>query len=182
TICTNQRMHLFGEIVDGRMRLNEFGEIVVAEWLKTPTIRAEIELDEWVVMPNHFHAIVCIRRGDRPVAPTVAPPPRPVARPGAANHAAHGPRPKSIGAMIAGFKSGVTTCINTKRGSPGAKVWQRGYYEHIIRDNESMGRIREYITMNPMKWGSDRENNQRQAETPGRSSFRVAEEAAPWET
>ncbi|MCI5132030.1 MAG: hypothetical protein D3904_11025 [Candidatus Electrothrix sp. EH2] len=60
TICTHERKCLFGEITDGKMRLNDARRIVTEEWLKTPVIRAEIELDEWVVMPNHFHGIAVI--------------------------------------------------------------------------------------------------------------------------
>src|SRR5690606_8382257 len=60
TICTHQREHLFGEIVDGEMKLNEFGQIAHEEWHKTALIRGEIDLDEFVIMPNHFHGIVII--------------------------------------------------------------------------------------------------------------------------
>lgn len=78
TICDQNRECLFGEIVDGVMRLNHMGKIVADEWVKTAKIRNEIELDEWVVMPNHFHGILVIAHsgaiigctGDRPVAPT----------------------------------------------------------------------------------------------------------------
>ncbi|MBC7359126.1 MAG: hypothetical protein H5U10_11370 [Desulfacinum sp.] len=83
TLCTHGRACVFGEIVDGQMRLNDAGRIVADEWMKTAFIRNEIALDEWVVMPNHFHGIVWICRidgvddaccrGDRPVAPTTSP-------------------------------------------------------------------------------------------------------------
>jgi REP element-mobilizing transposase RayT len=70
TVCTHDRLCLFGEIADRRMALNDTGKIVANEWMKSGEIRDEIELGEWVVMPNHFHGIVMIRTGDRPVAPT----------------------------------------------------------------------------------------------------------------
>ena len=72
TLCCKNRECLFGEIVDHKMILNDFGRIVHDEWMRSATIRKEIELDEFIVMPNHFHAIVLIHdcRGDRPVAPT----------------------------------------------------------------------------------------------------------------
>jgi len=127
TICTNGRECLFGQIIDGEMCLNALGEIVRDEWEKSAAIRAEIEIREYVIMPNHIHAIVMIRwgdplrgqagRGDWPVAPTED---RPAAR-----VRPNGPDPKSIGALIAGFKSGVTTRINQYRQTPGAPVWQR---------------------------------------------------------
>ena len=158
TVCTHGRECLFGQIIDGEMRLNALGEIVRAEWEKSASMRAEIEIREYVIIPNHFHAIVVIRwgdplrgqagrgdgRGDRPVARTEESPVAP-----------HGPDPKSIGALIAGFKSAVTTRINQYRQTPGAPVWQRNYYEHIIRDEQSYQNIAAYILNNPQQWETD---------------------------
>jgi hypothetical protein len=112
TIVTKGRVCLFGEVINGEMQLNDFGRIVHEEWFRSTVIRHEIELDmdEFVVMPNHIHGIVWINddrgRGDRPVAPT-----KPV-----------GPPPKSIGAFVAGLKSSVTKRINVLRNTPGASV------------------------------------------------------------
>lgn len=156
TVCAQNREYLFGEIADGEMRLNDAGKIVRNEWLRTGDIRSNVELDVFVVMPNHFHAIVCLsnepRRGDRPVAPTI----RDMVAPTMAGPT--GPTPGSIGAIMAGFKSITTKRINEMRNTPGAPVWQRNYYEHIIRDGESLNKIREYIVNNPMQWAFDREN------------------------
>ena len=145
TICTHRHTYLFGNIVDGEMQLNDVGKIAVDEWLQTPVIRNEIELDEWVVMPNHLHAIVIIKRtddrhcrGDRPVAPTTR------------------LQPGSIGAMIAGFKSSVTKRINALHRTPGAKVWQRNYWERIIRSEPELNGRRLYIRNNPVRWEMDR--------------------------
>lgn len=140
-ICAQNRECLFGDIVDGKMVLNDAGKIVAGEWMKSGEIRDEIESGEWVVMPNHFHGIVMIRRGDRPVAPTMP-----------------GPRPKSIGSLMSGFKPAVTKRINEIRNTPDVKLWQRNYYEHVIRNDDELNRIREYIANNPMKWEMDREN------------------------
>lgn len=145
TICTQDGECLFGEIGDGAMRLNDAGKIVAAEWLNTAEIRAEIELDEWVIMPNHVHGILVIsgrgdrpvHKGDRPVAPT-------------------GPKARSIGAVMAGFKSVVTKRVNELRRTPGAKLWQRNYWEHIVRDEIDLHRIREYISNNPGRWEMDK--------------------------
>jgi len=153
TICAHERRCIFGKIVDGEMRLNELGEIVHDEWEKTSVLRANVDLGAFVVMPNHFHAIVYIveddlvkatlsrstRRGDRPVAPTEA----------------RGPSPRSIGAIMAGFKSAVTTRINTIRKSPREPVWQRNYYEHVIRDDKEYLAIEGYIENNPANWVKD---------------------------
>jgi len=164
TICAHGRECLFGEIEDSEMQLNDCGQIVAAEWIRSAEVRAEIELGEYVVMPNHFHGIAIITEeddrcrgdrpvaldgfgrcmgdqcgGDRPVAPTVP-----------------GPRPESIGAMMAGFKSAVSKRINAIRDTPGVTVWQRNYYEHIIRDEADYRRVAEYISTNPQRWVEDK--------------------------
>lgn len=132
------------------MQLNEIGNIVANEWLKSAEIRNEIILDEWIVMPNHFHGIVTIaennpRKGDRPVAPTTSVQPT-------------GPKPKSIGALMAGFKCAVTKNKNLIQGTPGKKLWQRNYWEHIIRNSKELNQIRKYIKENPINWEQDRLN------------------------
>jgi putative transposase len=73
-------------------------------------------------------------------------------------HAAIGPRPRSIGAIMAGFKAAVTKRINVRRGTPGVFVWQRNYHEHIIRNDAELARIQRYIQENPQQWSLDREN------------------------
>ncbi|MBW7996547.1 MAG: transposase [Candidatus Glassbacteria bacterium] len=150
TVCTHVRKRVFGEIVDGRMSLNEFGLIVVEEWKKTPAIREEVGIDTFAVMPNHLHGIVIIEelvegancRGVRPDARITV----------------TGPAPKSLGSLINGFKAAVTRQVNFLRHTPGAPLWQRGFYEHVIRDNDSINLIREYIINNPARWSIDREN------------------------
>ena len=122
TLCTYKRQLIFGKIENGSMILNESGKIVCDEWVRSTEIRNEISLGEFVVMPNHIHGIVIInghpRRGDRPVAPTgmsVAPTGMPVAPTGMVTMGdgkPNGPKSGSIGAMIAGYKSAVTTKIN----------------------------------------------------------------------
>ena len=145
TICTQHRECLFGEIVDGRARLNAPGEVVAAEWSRSARIRREIELDSFVVMPNHVHGIVVIRdvgaHGRAPLLPS--PPYRP---------------PRSLGSFVAGFKSAATKRINAIRGTPGLPVWQRNYYEHVIRNEDDLDRVRRYIAENPLRWEEDPEN------------------------
>lgn len=146
-----RRAWLFGEIVDGEMRLNDIGEIARDEWLVTPAIRPEIALDEFVIMPNHVHAIITIMDNDngfvgaqRRCAPTHTP--------------KTNVQPGSIGAVIRAYKSAVTTRINQSRGTPGAPVWQRNYWEHIVRDAVELSRIRQYIHNNPVQWEMDIKN------------------------
>lgn len=142
TMCVQNRVCLFGEIENGKMVLNEAGRIVYDEWVKSAELRNEIKLDEFVVMPNHLHGIIMITepacKGDRRVAPTT-----------------NGPKPNSIGAMIAGFKSAAAKRINCLRRTPGVPVWQRNYYEHIIRNEDELNRVREYIINNPLNWHLD---------------------------
>jgi REP element-mobilizing transposase RayT len=147
TICTQDRACLFGEIANGEMRLNDAGRMVVEEWIKTAEIRIEIESGEYVAMPNHFHAILWISDGGRGTArraPTVERFGKPVAG--------------SIPTIIRSFKSAVTKRINESRNTPGMLVWQRNYYEHIIRNDESLNHIRQYIADNPANWETDNEN------------------------
>jgi putative transposase len=166
TICAHNRECLFGEILgscsvgagftpappmSARMELNEFGVIVRDEWIKSAAIRSEIELDEFVVMPNHFHGIVFLRRGDRLVAHNGDRPVAPTGR-------QPGPQTRSVGALMAGYKSAVTKRINENRRTSGMPVWQRNYYEHVIRNDEELNGIREYIMNNPLNWDLD-ENN-----------------------
>lgn len=150
TICMNNRKCIFGDIINGKIKLNKFGDIVEREWIKSSIIRDEISLDEWVIMPNHFHGIVNIKghnkhMGDPPVAPTTSGKP-------------NGPNAHSIGSLVAGFKSSVTTRINKILGTPGKKLWQRNYWEHIIRNEQELNRIRLYIIENPQNWQQDRLN------------------------
>lgn len=149
TLCVQHRDCLLGEIVDGQVVLSELGQIVADEWERSPHIRQEIELDEWVVMPNHFHAIIRIINpveynrslmlGQQPLTPTgdLGEGDRPKMR------------PKSISSLMAGFKSITTARINTLRQTPGVKVWQHNYYDSIIRSERGLERIREYIRNNP---------------------------------
>ena len=143
TICTYNREFLFGNIIDGTMRLNEFGLLVESEWLKTAEIRGNVSLDEYVVMPNHIHGIIIInRRGMGHRAPT--------------KESFGKPLPGSIPTIIRSFESTVTKQINKIRRTPGSPIWQRNYYEHVIRDEEELGAIRRYINENPLNWDLDR--------------------------
>ena len=153
TLCTYQMRSLFGEVKNGRMYLNRLGQIVESEWRKTALLRSEIDLGDFGVMPNHLHGLVVITMSRQEKTLAV-----PVGR------GAHGRAPlrrqsRGLGALIAGFKSATTRHINQTRSTLGSAVWQRNYYEHIIRDEEDSARIRYYILMNPMLWRLDRYNN-----------------------
>ena len=163
---------------DGGKQKNDFGKIVDYHWRKLPNHFNHIEMDEYRVMPNHFHGIVHIVRWpdgchqsvgamhsreqfidqqnslinndqntnegnftNRNASPLRGP---------------HGTLPGSLSAIIQNFLSVTTRKINRIRQTPGAKLWQRNYYEHIIRNDMDLQRIREYINNNPLNWESDK--------------------------
>ena len=146
TICTYDKSCVFGHIVEGQMQLNECGQVVQEQWISTAKVRPNVELGDFVIMPNHLHAILIVGPAvgaTRRVAPTN--PPR-------------GPARGSLGAIIGQFKSMTTKRVNLRRGTPGSILWQRNYYEHVIRNEKSLNAIREYICRNPLSWASDAEN------------------------
>jgi REP element-mobilizing transposase RayT len=160
TIVTYQRQHVFGVVVNGVMHLNELGQIAHDEWFKTALLRPYVELfeDEFVVMPNHAHGIIWIEHGDggdtaalvgarRRRAPTVEQFGKPI--------------PQSIPTIVRAYKSAVTYAVNALQDQRGAVLWQRNYYEHIIRDEKDLQAKRDYILSNPLNWEDDDENIKR---------------------
>ncbi|MDP2885287.1 MAG: transposase [Ignavibacteria bacterium] len=143
TICTKDREHILGKIEAGRMLLNGFGEIVALCWMDLPNHYPGVQADQFVVMPNHVHGIIVITErnlvgeGSEP-SPTT--------------------RRHPLSEIVRSFKTFSARRINECRGTPGLSVWQRNYYEHIIRDERSLERIRVYIVSNPERWVAD-ENN-----------------------
>ena len=140
TLCTFSRAFLFGNIVDDEMELNCAGRIAHEEWLRSSEVRSNVQLDTFQIMPNHFHAIVIITHA-LPDNINV----------GAHSRAPLSRQPKSLGSLIAGFKSAATKQINQLRGTPGVPVWQRNYYERVIRNERELEAIRQYIVDNPAK-------------------------------
>ena len=159
TLCAHERACLFGAIVDGAMRLNGYGEVVREEWLRTAALHSHVELDAFVVMPNHMHGIIIIT-GDTVGARCIVPLPPPQ------TESFGKPVPGSIPTLIRLFKAAATRRINHLRGTPGAPVWQRNYYEHIVRSEDGLRRIREYISTNPIRWDDDPENPARRVAWP----------------
>jgi putative transposase len=150
TIVAWRREMLFGDVVDGEVILNEWGEIVREEWERTAIVRANVELGEYVVMPNHVHGILIFV--DDGVEVTHV---------GATRRVAPTLQPNSLGAVIGQFKSIVTKRINRLQNVAGRPVWQRNYYEHIIRNDLEWENIHRYIESNPSMWAEDEENPNR---------------------
>ncbi|MBM3155874.1 MAG: transposase [Chloroflexi bacterium] len=145
TICTYDKECLFGKVTNGEMVLNEYGKVVEEEWYRSGKIRHEIELDAFIVMPNHIHGVVTIV-GAQGLAPLQH------------DHAHLQRKPRSLSTFVTGFKSAVTIRVNELRGTLCEPVWQRNYYEHVIRNEHDLNDIREYIVNNAQKWDSDSEN------------------------
>jgi REP element-mobilizing transposase RayT len=157
TICCQDRAQLFGEIMNGEMILNECGEIAENCWLEIPNHFPNVELHEYVIMPNHVHGIIEIKF--KSIIPTVIPS---VASVGANNHSPLRtvkrslPRSpsKTIGSIVRGFKIGVTKWM--RQYTNVYDVWQRNYYDNIIRNEQSYQRIANYIQNNPKNWKEDK--------------------------
>lgn len=149
TICVAERTCIFGEIYNGEMRLNQNGRVVSEQWSGLPTHYPFISLDEFVIMPNHVHGIIQINDINQPSV-------------GAGFQPAHGAdstKPHhGLPEIIRGFKTYSARYINELQGTKGTPVWQRNFYEHVIRSETSLNAIRKYILENPLKWDEDPEN------------------------
>jgi putative transposase len=148
TICSWEKECLFGAIKDGEMLFNEFGDIVMKCWEAIPNHFPHIKTDEFIIMPNHIHGIMFMV-GARHAVPLQT-----------IDERFAKPVSGSLATIIRSFKSAVTKSINIFRNTPGTPIWQRNYYDHIIRDNKELQAIREYIRYNPLKWNEDEENTE----------------------
>jgi len=165
TICTQDRSCLFGDVVAGAMCLNKAGQMVTALWDGIAARFPGVEIDQFVVMPNHLHGIVVLpdvgatasgattRRATTRVAPTDS------AIVGAPLVGA----PARLGDVVGAFKSMATVGYISGVKAEGwpefrGRLWQRNYYEHVIRDETALDRIRSYIEDNPARWEFDDEN------------------------
>jgi putative transposase len=155
TIVTWHRECLFGEIQNGEIKLNQRGEIVQREWLNLPERLSYVELGTSVVMPNHFHGILFIHER---VGATRLDKMRNQPENSAGSPLPNGPKPASLGAIIAQFKSNATKRIWKIPELKNIHIWQRNYYEHVIRDKKDLKNKADYIEANPMLWHQDDEN------------------------
>jgi len=162
TVTVPNRESLFGNIANGEIRLNNAGKMVSAVWATLPEQFPDIESNIYVVMPNHFHGIITIVRaslvGARPKVDIED------IDSASKTRAGTRPAPTDLGNVIGAFKS-ITTVQYVhgvkELGWPpfSLRLWQRNYYEHVIRDEDSLQRVQEYILTNPARWHLDRENS-----------------------
>ena len=169
TICTHNRAYLFGEIKNGEMILNDMGKIANQCWLEIPNHFPNTILHEYIIMPNHIHGIVQLV-GAKNFSPEITYPTPEITYPtpeithptpenscntnvAKKNSPLRSPS-KTIGSVVRGFKIGVTKWI--RQNTNIYNVWQRNYYEHIIRNDQSYQTILDYIVNNPKKWNDDK--------------------------
>ncbi len=170
TICVRNHELLFGNIIDNKMALFDAGKIIKKFWLEIPQHFDNVELDEFIIMPNHIHGIIIIinncNRRDEAMPRLYTRNNTPADTPANGKSAYAGkypqmsiisPPPKSLPVIIGSFKSISTKTINQKIPNMNF-AWQTRYYEHIIRDEKSLNKIRQYIINNPVKWQTDRNN------------------------
>lgn len=136
TMCANRRKCIFGTINRGRIELSELGRIADRYWSQIPAHFKDVVVDSYIVMPNHAHVIIQILEGE------------------------NGTRfedlvPPSLGRIVAYYKYGSTKNINLARGNSDKQIWQRNYYDHIIRGDAELNVYRKYIVENPLKWDLD---------------------------
>jgi len=152
TVCTWQKECIFGEVVNGVMMPNEYGRVVSSHWNEIPRHYDVAGCDQFVVMPNHFHGIVMIDDGN--VGAIHELPLHNLS--GIENRIVR--RRMSLPRIVGRFKMNVSKQINTTRNTPGRPLWQRNYFEHIIRSEDELRRIRQYIAENPFRWAEDGDN------------------------
>ena len=145
TVCTHNRACLFGDEVRGEIRLNGAGRLVQSVWGGLPDHYPYIDMDAFVIMPNHVHGIVWLKGSDNVGATGAGLKPAPTVR--------HG-----LPEIVRAFKTFSARQINAMRSTFGISVWQRNYFEHIIRNDETLQLIRKYIADNPARWAEDVEN------------------------
>ncbi len=153
TIATYQRICIFGEVFNSAIRLNPYGNIAFEQWIRLAKRFRQSDFSTFVIMPNHLHGIICIARGAGEESHTddvQITPLRPYLVPNVI--------PGSLGAIVRAYKAAVTYRINAMRGFTNPPVWQRNYYDHIIRNEKDYESIWNYIESNPRKWMDDRLN------------------------
>lgn len=148
TMCTFQNVCSFGHIRDCQMRKNDLGKIVCEEWLNIARSRKNVQLDQFVLMPNHLHGLIIIT--DRSLERS-----HERIQPARKDRSSTTIKAGSLGAIIGQFKASVTRRARLANIVGSERIWQRNYFEHIVRNEESMNEIRRYIEENPARWHID---------------------------
>jgi len=152
TICTKDKECLFGNIIEGKMQCNNYAERAVEYWQTIPRHFSDTGIDEFVFMPNHMHGIIFIYQNDCRGEVSSPIPTKISTIKGGETPPLQKP---TSGQIVAYFKYLSTKSINIIRNTPSVPLWQRNYYEHIMRDEPELNKIREYISNNPLNWKHD---------------------------
>jgi len=153
TIVSHNRLSIFGEIVSGEVQLNQIGDIVERCWKDIPLHFPDVSLEAYVIMPNHHHGIVKINENQNVGTMSET---SPFLTKGQ-DFIPKGSSPRSLGAIIGSFKSATTKQVHRFGLTNHKTIWQRNFYEHVIRDDEDYQRIVEYVQFNPINWEGDQE-------------------------
>ncbi len=156
-MCSKEKECFFGRVVHGQVKLSALGRIVAEEWQKTGRVRAGIELDEWQVMPNHFHGIIHIvdtPRRDAPVGRLKhETPPAGRLKYETFHRNVSTLKPNSLGSIIGQFKSACTRRISAAGFHNFA--WQPRFFDRVIRNRDELEKVRDYIRHNPLMWDTN---------------------------
>jgi putative transposase len=142
TVCTHERRPILASIENNILQLTSYGEIAKKFWLSIPEHFPKVKLDSYIVMPNHFHGILYLESDSNMINARK-------------EEKENGILKGSIGSIIGSWKSISTKNVNQLRNTLGAQLWQRNYYERIIRDEKELQMIRTYIENNPYSWEKD---------------------------
>ena len=149
TICAKNQKPIFGNILSDKMELSDIGKIINRFWIEIPSHFSNVHLDEYIIMPNYLHGIIMTdincRGGVTP--PQIE-----------GRETLPLQQKRTLGQVIGYFKYRSTKYINEIHRLPGRAIWQRNYYEHVIRNEDDLKQVREYILYNPLKWEMDEEN------------------------
>lgn len=157
TICTHENSVMFGHIVDNKMCLNASGELIQKTWSTLPDRFPSVQLDAFVVMPNHIHGIIILAdtRGPSPwQPPDMAKVPERFRSSVQAKRDSHPIPSTRLGEVVRAFKGAATYHIRTTSNPTFA--WHARYYDHVIRSQKDLDRIRTYIVTNPARWAQDK--------------------------
>ena len=149
TICTNNRRCILGTVEAGLVKLNKLGQMVELRWKKIPEHHPRVQLDQYIIMPNHLHGLLFFLQRNEGAA-------------GCAPTSVLGGNPKlgSLSNVIRSFKASVSRNAGETGCCLRGHLWQRSFYEHVIRNETDMKQVREYIVTNPLRWSVDRENTE----------------------
>ena len=163
TACTHNRLLLFGRVVDGKVETNRIGAVVEDCWSKLPDHYDHVAIDAFVLMPNHIHGVIIIEDTSVTVGAGQQPPAKDTRTTVGAGlkpalPATIDPKRHGVPEIVRAFKTFSARRINQMRASAGTPVWQRGFYDHVIRGEDELDRVRTYIMDNPRRWHEDVDN------------------------